>query len=191
MTEEWKVIQGWEAYQVSNYGRVRAIKERRIAYKDGTTRTYPPKYINGSKTSQGYIHVTLVQQGKKERLLVHRLVAEAFIPNKENKPCVNHIDNNPSNNRFENLEWCTLKENTAWMIKQGRADRTETWLKRLRNTKAIVRKAVKATNIATGEIKVYEYLNGVAKDGFQTSCVSDCCNGKRHTHKGYLWEFCQ
>lgn len=70
--------------------------------------------------SYGY-HTSIISVlGKKSTVKIHRLVAQAFIPNPENKPCVNHIDNNRHNNKVSNLEWVTFSENNAHMCKQKR-----------------------------------------------------------------------
>ena len=188
MDEIWKPIDGWEHYEVSNYGRVRA-GERTAINAEGVLRKLKARLLNGSKGKLGYITVRLVEGKRRERLLVHGLVAKAFIPNPENKPCVNHIDNNPSNNNVTNLEWCTHKENTGWMIAQGRFKRTETWLKNLDIGLQPMRKRVKRVDPSTGEIVIYDGINKTKKDGFTTSSVSQCCNGIRHSHHGYIWEF--
>ena len=111
MQEVWKDIKGYEdIYQISNLGNV-ISKEREIKYKDGRVYKYPKLFITKSEKGNGYIFVTLWKNNKAKRFLIHRLVADHFIENPLNKPCVNHIDENKKNNRFDNLEWCTHKEN--------------------------------------------------------------------------------
>jgi hypothetical protein len=101
MKEIWKDISGYEGiYQVSNKGNVRSYK----AFKNGEN-------LKPRKRRGGYFGVGLSKNGKVNYQLVHRLVAIAFIENPQNKPYVNHIDENPSNNNVENLEWVTNNEN--------------------------------------------------------------------------------
>lgn len=115
INEQWLPVVGYESfYEVSNLGRVRTIP-RMIKHKSGwSTRNMKVSYMKLHLTKFGHLRLTLVgEKGREFRkpVLVHRLVAEAFIPNPEGKPHINHIDNNPSNNRIENLEWCTPQEN--------------------------------------------------------------------------------
>ena len=111
--EVWKEIQGHrEVYQISNLGNVRT-KARQC--KDHISEPHEKKkFIN----SNGYYRVGLNLDGKNKMHLLHRLVAQLFIPNPENKPYVNHIDGNKLNCRADNLEWCTRSENEihAWRI---------------------------------------------------------------------------
>ena len=101
MTNEiWKDIAGYEGlYQVSNLGRVKSFHRNK------------EKIMNPRTNGDGYKNIQLCNAGVKKVFSVHRLVAEAFIPNPENKPCVDHIDTNSLNNNVENLRWVTIKEN--------------------------------------------------------------------------------
>lgn len=120
--EIWKNIKGYEQhYEVSNYGNVRA-KYREFIGKDGKLKKYHAKLLKPDTTilKRGYVRVTLSKDYKTERFQVHRLVADHFIPNPENKPFINHIDNNGLNNHVSNLEWCTHSENMIHAQKQGR-----------------------------------------------------------------------
>lgn len=178
--EIWKPIDGYPDYEISSCGRVRSQKEWRG--RQG--------YItSGSDRGQGYRVVDLIGE-KRKRFYVHRLVAQHFVPNPMNKPCVNHIDCNPSNNSAENLEWCTNKENSEWMKKLGRNQRTELWRSRLRDS--IVEKMGKpiiATDIETGEESFFCTVNETKRNGYQPSCVTVCCQGKRKYHKGKKWRY--
>lgn len=113
MKEEWKDIVGYEGlYMISSSGRVLS-KERRIRKWDGT-RTLKGRIIKPAINLKGYAFVQLHKNGCSEMKTVHRLVADAFIPNPEHLPQINHKDENKENNCIENLEWCSASYNVAY-----------------------------------------------------------------------------
>lgn len=118
--EGWIDIRGYEDfYQVSDLGNVRS-KDRTVACRRLGTKNLRSRPLKTTVDSQGYCRVTLQDQGRHKVCKVHRLVAEHFIEEVEGKKIINHIDNDRTNNRASNLEWCTSKENTAHMHSQGR-----------------------------------------------------------------------
>lgn len=109
--EFWKDIEGFnEKYQVSNFGRVRSI-DMTVVRKDGATYQQKGRILSQADNGNGYQHVGLSMRGKQKYFGVHILVAKAFIPNPYNKPEVGHKDETRDNNRADNLEWVTSKEN--------------------------------------------------------------------------------
>ena len=107
MEEAWKDIDGYEGlYQVSNLGAVRAV-ERVVRYG----RKLNGKGISRFLTKDGYLAVHLSRDGNARQHRIHRLVATAFLENPENMPQINHIDEDRTNNRVDNLEWCSVKYN--------------------------------------------------------------------------------
>jgi hypothetical protein len=110
--EQWKEVAGTNGqYEVSNTGFLRTHNWKNAKQ----TRVMKP-----AMDDRGYMKTIIVVNGKNRNIAVHRLVAEAWIPNPENKSQVNHINFNPSDNRVENLEWCTPKENAMHSYKAGR-----------------------------------------------------------------------
>ena len=108
MKEIWEPIKGYEGlYEVSSLGRVKSLK-RKVENNGGLQMRRETILRASGKTHLG---VTLCKNGKTKRLSVHRLVAEAFVPNPEGKPVVDHIDTNPKNNSVDNLRWVTTQEN--------------------------------------------------------------------------------
>ena len=118
--EVWRDIKGYEGlYQVSNYGRIKSLygwNGKEYIIRERILR--PCKSRDKSSTYSRSI-VKLIKDQKRKNYKVHRLVAQAFIPNPENKPQVNHIDGNPLNNNVNNLEWCTDRENKEHAIENG------------------------------------------------------------------------
>lgn len=116
--KQWKPIQGYEGhYEISNYGDVKSLG-RFVNRKCGGY-WHKERILKKTKTTTGYWKVELQVSGKRKSLRVHRLVAEAFIPNPDNKPNINHKDGNPLNNFVGNLEWCTQRENVIHAIETG------------------------------------------------------------------------
>lgn len=178
MEEIWKDIKGYEgAYQVSNFGQVRSL-DRTINHPNGPTKRRGI-ILKQVKTGErrNYHCVDL----KSVQYKVHRLVATAFIPNPENKPEVNHIDGNPSNNHVENLEWVTASENQVHALATG-------LLVRERGVSCA------NTKYSLNVFKNGEFitcLTGTAAMiafGLQPSKVLCCIKGSRKTHKGYTYE---
>lgn len=123
LNEEFRDVEGFEGYyQISNYGRVKSLKRSLTQYNGYGyfSHSYKERILSLCRQKQGYLMVNLTKECKKHLLQVHRLVSKAFLDNPENKPCVNHIDCNPSNNRIDNLEFCTQKENVEHCIKLNR-----------------------------------------------------------------------
>jgi hypothetical protein len=105
--EIFKDIKGYEGiYQISNLGNVKSYKKNRVKIRIPT------------KNTNGYLCLGLRKNNKRKMYLIHRLISEYFIENKNNKPYINHIDGNKLNNNINNLEWCTQKENVnhSWKI---------------------------------------------------------------------------
>ena len=121
MIELWEPIKGYKYYEISNFGNVRSLNKKvSSGIKNNKTRIHKGKVLKQKNSGGGYKQVCLVQlSNNKKTKLVHRLVAQAFIPNPENKPCINHIDSNRKNNNVRNLEWVTYKENTKHSIEYG------------------------------------------------------------------------
>lgn len=116
MEEIWRDIEGYEGhYQVSNLGRVKSL-ERYMNGRNGGKSLLKERILKPIKNNRGYLNVNLSKNRKRKNANIHRLVAKAFIPNPDNKPEVNHVDTNKKNNRADNLEWATTKENIrhAW-----------------------------------------------------------------------------
>lgn len=116
--EIWKDIEGYEGlYQVSNLGRVKSLS-RHCPSKGGSIRRVQERQLRFKTDRYGYLCLGLNNAGKTH-FTVHRLVAAAFIPNPDLKPCVNHIDGVKTNNHIDNLEWCTVRENSIHAVRTG------------------------------------------------------------------------
>lgn len=163
--EEWKAIEGFEElYEISNIGNVKSLNY------NGTGKE---RIMKQGNNGNGYLRVCLSKNGKIKKFLVHRLVAQAFLPNPKNYKEINHKDENKLNNCVSNLEWCDRQYNNNF------GTRTE--------------KCSKKVNQYTLEgkfIRQFPSTNQVERElGYFQSNISNCCNGKRKTAYNYLWKF--
>ena len=172
-----KLVDDFPHYKVTDDGRIFSRYSSRSSYVDAAspwTEIFPSK-----EKSSGYMVVTLVHKSFVKKKRVHRLIAEAFIPNPENKPYVNHIDGDKTNYHPSNLEWVSASENSIHAVATGLATNTY----RASSTPC---KCISAYGIETK----YDSINEASRvTGVAASNISAVCNGKRKTAGGYRWEF--
>lgn len=171
MKEVWKDITHYEGlYQISNLGRVKSFRK---STKFGS----PSEYIlNPTTKENGYCNVTLYGDYGRHKYLVHRLVAEAFIPNPNNYPQINHKDENRLNNEVSNLEWCTAEYNNAY----GTAR-----IRRIETTSIPVEQLTVDGHIIAiyRSVRIASEIIGVARSSLRYAVL----NGTNC--KGYFWKY--
>ena len=182
--EEWKTIPGWERYAASTYGRIVAYSSPYL--QAGIPRCRKPQLIKPRfiQGNPGYWEVVLSDgKGYRKAILVHRLIAAAFIPNPNNYPIVNHKDENSSNNYADNLEWCTQKYNTNYGTHNERMART------ISETAYQKRKVVQLSLDDTFIAQYKSIQEAVNTTGINRSSIGLCCQGKNKTGCGYHWMY--
>lgn len=180
MKEEWRTIKETDGkYSVSNLGNVKRNEHYTIV-SPSSTAFYGERKLKPYKTAEGYLVVRLQTNDKPVTRKIHRLVAEAFIDNPNNLPCVNHLDENRSNNTITNLEWCTVIDNNNHGTRKEK-------LSKISGIKV-------AQYDLTGKlIKIWDSLSQ-ASQSFGTKTTSNIgrvCKGKpgRKTYRGYIWKY--
>jgi hypothetical protein len=185
--EEWKVIPGYEKYYMaSDKGRIKSLE--RECWNGQKHFTKPGRILKQKLDDKGYYRVNLYAPDKKPKgYLVHRLVAMAFLPKPEKKDIAGHDDDNKTNNDVNNIYWTDSKENN-WH--NGKLERFQK--ERMLKINIIADKLSKAVigiNVSTSETIKFKSMQEAQRNGFHSGQISKCCNGKRKTHKGYMWEF--
>ena len=177
MKEEWRDIEGYEGmYQVSNLGRVRSL-DRHVKNWVGK-KLMKGKMISVCNDGRGYLLVNLWKNNKPKNIRTHRLIAKAFIPNPENKPQINHINGDGTDNRIENLEWCTASENIQHAHNTGLASNVNK------------RKKISMKSLDGKTLFIFDsILEASIITGYPNTGICDCCRGGRATSKGYKWEY--
>ena len=182
--EEWRTVPDFPNYEVSNFGNVRS-KDRIVSRKGNPAnlKGFPLK----TKVSRGYERVTLYSGNRElhKQIFVHRLVALAFIPNPNNYPCINHIDENKLNNHVSNLEWCTHKYNSNYGTAIERRVKHQDWESIARKHSTPVRQIDKNGKVVNIWPSMMECER---KTGFHSDGISRCCSGYLKTYRGYIWE---
>lgn len=164
--EIWKPVVGYEGlYEVSNLGRIRSIF-RWKHYK-----------IIKQRIEKGYFRIGLWNKGKARWFHVHRLVAMSFIPNPNNLPQINHIDENPLNNNIKNLEWCTRKYNCNYGTRNKRI--------REKNYIPVLQYTIDGKFVAEYK-SIQTAANLINKN---SGHISGCCRGKRKSAYGFVWRY--
>ena len=171
-------------YQIDENGNVKSLNYR------GNTKT--EKILKPMLRNSGYLYVDLYDfNGMSHKENIHRLVAEVFIPNPLKLPCVNHKDENKTNNNKDNLEWCTHKYNSNYGTNPQRlsesAKAKPTWQKAVEKSKI----KVKQLTLNNELIKIWDSFADIARE-FNIQNASNivaCCKGKKKTSYGYKWSY--
>ena len=190
MEEIWKDIEGYEGlYQVSNYGNIKSLsKVVKNAY--GVHRT-EDKILKPQTKKDGYLQIQLSKNGKQKHYKVHRLVALTYIANPNNYPCVNHKDENKSNNHVSNLEWCTYEYNTNYGTRNKRAsEKLKGKMKNKKLTKQQLEKRYRKVKcIEDNRVFNSIYEASIYCVGKKTSNICNCLNGRCLTACGRHWVY--
>lgn len=172
MAEIWRDIPGYEDwYQASNMGRIRS-KDRYVNYKNNSLALHKGKILSPKISNKGYLEVVLAVNGSNYYKRVHQLVALTFLPNPNNYPHINHINEIKTDNRVENLEWCTPRQNSEAYTTQ-------------RNTVYQYDLQGKLIKIWHSLTRAAEYIDG------EKSGIEHCCSGdtRMKTYQGYIWSY--
>lgn len=171
--EHWITVEGTDgALEVSNQGRVRSnLRDGRI--------------LKPTPDKKGYLRLRVTIGRKKYSFKVHRLVAEAFIPNPEGKKQVNHIDGNKANNTVSNLEWVSNKENAYHAMRNGLWDNVYEASRKENESR---KRAITAFCLETGELLHFESIAD-AERALGTRHITDVLKGKRSQAKGYAFSY--
>ena len=174
--EEWRDVVGYEGlYQVSDQGRVKSL-ERKVKHWCGE-RTVKERILKPSDNCMGYLIVNLSAGGKRKHFKVHRLVCQAFHDNPENKLDVNHINENKTDNRACNLEWCTRREN----INHG---------SRNTRTAEALSKPVGQYTLDGELVKIWPSATEARRQtGFSQGNICLAANGKHKQAYGFIWKY--
>lgn len=181
MNEIWKSIDGYPNYMVSNMGNVKNVKTNLI--------------LKWSLFSGGYYGVVIRNGNKKHSFTIHKLVATHFLPNPENKPCVDHINGDRTDNRAENLRWTTHKENMNNPITKNRLSKVKR-IEMKNKFLGVVSKEHPASIpilqfTKDGEfIRKWDCISDVKKQlKIDNGNIGECCRGKRKTAGNYKWGY--
>lgn len=188
MNEIWKDIKDWEGYyEVSNLGNVRSCK-RTITDKNGVNYNNNERILKPAKNRDGYLQVGLSKNSKGSSKFVHRLVAEAFIPNLENKPTINHKDGNKLNNNISNLEWATKSEQAIHSLDKKLRTMPNVWVNKF-GSKHCASKAVIQYSKTGKYINEYGSIIEAANNlNIHPSSITKNCNGKTMSAGGFVWK---
>lgn len=169
--EQWKDIKGYDGlYQVSNLGRVKSLKRK--VWNGKKYYTIPEKPLKLGFNGR-YYHVRLSKAGAVKIYVVHKLVAEAFIPNPNNHPVINHKDENKTNNNVDNLEWCSIKYNCNY----GNRNNT-------------LRKKIYQYDLQGNFIKEWCGMRVASRElNICYSSIYKCCSKKVNIAGGYVWSY--
>lgn len=171
---KWKEIPNTDGlYLISSEGKVFSVRSNKV--------------LRNQQIKNGYWRIELNVDGEKERHFIHRLVAEAFLPNPDNLPCVNHKDENPSNNCVDNLEWCTHSYNTNY---GNRLAKFQEHIQACRGSANPQSKTIYQYDLEGNYIAKYgsagEAERVLLVDG---DCVLKCARGQLKQYKGYVFQF--
>lgn len=172
--EKWKKIKNWDIYEISNCGNVRSISR-----KDKVNRIKTNRLLKKNINNFGYEYVSFYYNGKSQKKLVHRLVAEAFLPKSEEKNIINHKDGNKLNNCVDNLEWCTQKENIIHSWNNKLSHRTRC-------------KKIRQYDLKNNFIKEYNAVMDAERETkINNSKIVACCKNHygRKSAGGYIWRY--
>lgn len=171
MQEIWKDISGYEGiYQISNLGRVKSLS--RTVLVDNNPRKLKEKIMNQTPVTNGYLSVNFCVGNNRKKFLVHRLVAQEFLPNPLNLPQLNHIDENILNNSVYNLEWCTCEYNNNYGM---------------HNTNMSIAKSKPVRCVELN--KIFPSMSKACKEtGIHVSSISASCKNEKRRAGGFHWE---
>lgn len=177
-----------KALQIKNFPNYYITDTGDVYSRNYFTKYRIRKMILRKNKKNGYVYVFLCKKGKKFNKRIHRLVAEAFIPNPENKPQVNHKNGDKSNNRVENLEWATASENMlhAYHFLKNIILPSRKGCFGKNNAKSKIILQIKDGNIIT---EFYGCQEAQRKTGISFGNISECCRNNRKTAGGFQWKY--